>query len=221
MSIVEIAFKFCELVISGLSVLLSWPVAVCGIAIFFMIKFRKAIDAILQERNIRLKGLGGAIDIQKPLATDDKPLPDDIDKLQIKHKKAIAMLETYREHKDLSEKHAEKLRKQSKALQKQFQEAVVIAKLWEAKYLDLFLSPITKDVLQWFSRSDVKMLTDARKVTRGIFHDVWFDAGTESERNRILEALIRTKMIVEQDGYLAITGKGREYVKNQLKAPWF
>lgn len=208
MSIVEFSisnfFKFCELFVSGLSVLLSWPVAVCGVAIYFMIKFHKAIDFFLKNFKAKLPG-GAEISVQQLPDTDDKPLPDDKDKLRIAYIDEIAGLrKTRAEEKKISEIQIEELEAKYNKI---FQQAL----LYETRYLNVFLQPTTKQVLRWFAQPDFS------GQRRYAFHAIWsLSIAQESERNTILEALIFTGMIVEQDGYLTITKKGRLYVNKYM-----
>ena len=110
---------------------------------------------------------------------------------------------------DATEKLSEELKltpEQVKIVSEAFESERANAYLWEYKYLNLFLVPNTKNVLDWFYSLD-------KSISVSFFDNIWKTIiPDEKEREAILKALLNHYLIIRNDGdMLVISPKGREY----------
>ena len=110
---------------------------------------------------------------------------------------------------DATEKLSEELKltpEQVKIVSEAFESERANAYLWEYKYLNLFLVPNTKNVLDWFYSLD-------KSISVSFFDNIWKTIiPDEKEREAILKALLNHYLIIRNDGdMLVISPKGKEY----------
>lgn len=95
---------------------------------------------------------------------------------------------------------------QQEELKKVFQAERAAARLWEYRYLNLFLALSTQFVLQWFV--SVQVTTD------NACDAFWSQYIADASQRKIILQVLTSHHLIEADGpALKVTDKGKEYVR--------
>ena len=182
--------------------LLSWPVVVAGVGLYFLARFQPAIDTLLRHvGSMRLPG-GVDIQIQQPDAARSATTPAS-GSLSLSPDQQ-AELERFIE--DLSAR-AQLTEAAKQDLERQYHEALVESIGWKWRYLNLFLAPITKQVLRWFADNS------GRPVQRNQFHSLWVPAiNDSSQRETILDVLVENQLVDARGLNLSLSTEGYRYL---------
>lgn len=180
--------EIAQIILAYLKAVLSWPVVLFAAVIFLSIKFREAISAWL--RNLKIEGHGYVFSGQKEHLESEKY---DQNQPSLPQEKAKAE-ETPTTRDDGT---AGQLANQWRAN----------AYLWEYRYLNYFLVPNTKRILTW-------LYEQKNPVTVSFADAFWLPIiPAPAERLAILTALTQHYLVHNNQGFIQITPKGREYVE--------
>jgi hypothetical protein len=162
---------------------LAWPLAVFGAVVLL----RDPISDLL--RRFRGATFGGAsVDMQQPEASSNKPVETPAPPLPAPAAAAAAQLTP----------------EQQDALKQILQAQHAAARLWEYRYLNLFLAPPSQHVLTWFASLGYTTL-DA--------YDAYWAQHLDGEQRKVILQALNAHHLVEREGpVLRISEKGREYV---------
>lgn len=191
--------EIAKLVLEFLRVLLSAPVVAGAIAIAFIAVFRGDIRALMRRvATIRFPG-GEVSTSQAERSSEVAPAAGTTPKVpseeQVTLPQNIALTP-----------------EQVKQLGEIFQAERARAYLWEYRYLNYFLVPLTQRMLDWLAS-----LKD--RPTYTLYDSLLTQAvPSADERKAIIDALAAHHLIQLQGDLIEVTPKGREYI--QWRGPW-
>lgn len=161
--------------------LVTWPVA----AVVIVLILRRPIVRLI-ERVVSVRVPGVQLDTrQQPESPAPKPVPET----------PAPSLPA----------HIQLTPEQQEQLNKVFQAERAAARLWEYRYLNLFLAPITQLVLNWFMTVQL--------TTGDAFDAFWSQYITDvDQRITILKVLTGHYLVEAQGPVLRVSDKGKEYV---------
>lgn len=209
-----------KFIIDILSLLLSGPM----IALAFFLIFKKQVIGILEElatfvktRRLTVKGPGGTeISMSLPQAESETRALEEIGDgaIVLSIEEQDQLLE---EQDQLLEEIEEINRKMIKAkdekgvLESQIKDLVMEKEKeilhWRVQYLNLFLVPTTKRVLEWFT-----LIPDG--TTEQIYNNTWNTIIPKPDnRDVILRVLIQSELLIGDEGRLKITPFGEFFIK--------
>jgi len=181
--------------------LLSWPVAIIVIVVLLITRFHDAVDHFL--RNCRVSLPGGA-EIQSQQAAGDPPdqneLPAGCTILTAEQQQNINQLFTGL--KNQTELDAGDIQRLNDELNRAYDLAIH----WKFDYLNLFLVPMTKEVLFWFSQQTVSL-------SEATYNTSWQTLiPDQSQRTTILNVLVRFGSVTNVGNLISITQTGRGFL---------
>lgn len=192
--------EIAKLILEYLKVLLSTPVVAGAIAIAFIVLFRGDIRALMRRvATIRFPG-GEVSTSQVERSSEVTPTTGATPKVppseQVVLPQNIALTP-----------------EQVKQLAEIFQAERARAYLWEYRYLNYFLVPLTQRVLDWLAS-----LKDRPTYT---LYDTLFTQAVPSteERKAIIDALAAHHLIQLKGDLIEVTPKGREYIQWRRPLP--
>ena len=188
-------------VIEIVSIVVSWPVAICLIGLLFIFRFQSAIDAYL--RNIGLMKLPGGFEIQSQQSIkSDSSVKGSADNLVLTPEQQKNIEDFIG---DLESK--QKLTEEEKGLLSHHLDYVShIAIEWKFRFLDLFFVYNTKRVLHWFSANSPQ--------TKDSYFTIWQQTISNNEqRTTILNILIQYGFLLKADGLFHITDHGYSFLQ--------
>lgn len=168
-------------VLDYIKALVTWPVA--AVVIVFLL--RRALVSLI-ERVVSVRMPGVQLDTRQQAETAaTKPAP------QTPAPQLPANMQLTAE--------------QQEELRKVFQAERAAARLWEYRYLNLFLALGTQLVLQWFMSVQV--------TTEDAYDVFWSQYITDANQRKTILQVLTSHHLVEADGpALKVTDKAREYV---------
>lgn len=184
------------LVLEYLKVILSAPVVAGVVAMTFIFKFQSGLRGLINRiAHIKFPGGGELSAPQLPPEPAPKgpPLPGPVEEEQPLLPAALTD-------------------QQVSAVKELFDAERARAYLWEYRYLNLFLAPVTQEVLEWFG-------TLTTRTSLAMADALWTSRIPDPEQRRIILAVLEAHHLVQREGeLLAITPKGREYLewKNKI-----
>lgn len=169
--------------LSFLKVLLSWPPLAAAIATYFLITYRAEIGDFL--RRLRSFNLG-------PLAGQSERLVSAPETAALPQETPPPSVTAQLSPDD------------ARRLEEWFNAEKAAARIWEYRYLNLFLAPTTQLVLDWLVKLNAETTMSAYEATFGVNLP-------GHERLAILNALEFHVLIRTPGGVIQLTDKGREY----------
>jgi hypothetical protein len=192
-----------QTVLEYFKVLLSPQIVAGGLGITCLVIFREDIKALMRRiAKIRLPGGSEFSTSQIDRASEeispksDPPSAIDGPQLQLPENVSLSP-------------------EQTKALRDQFNAERAKATLWEYRFLNFFLAPLTQRVLDWLASIDVR-------PTYSLFDAMWIPLiPSAEERSAIIGALGAHHLVAVKNELMEVTPKGREYIqwRGQLPQP--
>jgi hypothetical protein len=194
--------EIAKLVLEYVRVLLSWPVVVLALGVFFLVRFKPQIAALI-DRVASIKLPGGS----------EVLLPQTIHNELVAHAKVEATLTaqlgpvTANATGDVSSPNTVGVEQRVRSERER-------AYLWEYRFLNGFLVPRTQLLLDWLA---------SRAPTAYGTYDAWMMAHVTNpgERSAMIDALRSHHLITVDDDMITVTEKGREYIQWRGPAPQF
>ena len=191
-----------EPLVELVGLLISWPIVIAFLAMIILTRFKDAIDYLL--RNIRSVSFpGGNVQTQAVGPSNTDSAGDSTDGTISLTREKQAQIREYIENlqQSVATSSAEKT-----DLQKQFSDARYSSYMWKFYFLNIFYIPITKQVLLWLSGNPSQ--------TKQNFHLMWqLHIPDPTQRETILDALIRYGMLQVQDTTLSVTEEGEYFLR--------
>lgn len=181
---------------------IAWPAAILTIVLFFFFKFRGAFDFFL--RNIRKVHFpGGSVETQNTFTNSGEAPKENREGIITPTKEQTEYLEEYikkiRDERNI-------INEEKQDLQKELANVEFYMFAWKFEYLELFYVSHTKRVLLWFANNSPQ--------TKENYYKAWqFLVPLPTERNTIIEVLVRYDML-ERDGVnIRITEQGYSFLQ--------
>ena len=183
--------------------LLSWPVAIATVGVYFITRFHSAIDVLLRHvGSMRLPG-GVDIQIQQPEVTAapaSRPPDGTITLSPLQQTELQRFIEELDQRAQLSEATKE-------GVEQRYNEALIEAVSWRWCFLDQFLVPMTKQVLRWFADNV------GRPVSRSQFHSLWSPVIKDpAQRDTVLDVLVEHRLVDSQGIDLSLSTEGYNFL---------
>lgn len=194
------ALEIIKIIPEYLRAILSWPVAVFGLGLIFILKFSNEICIFLQTNRL---SKAGPVEFQQKEEEIEEKIEDSLEQKGITlSEEQIGQLE--KEFQELSSKTTEQEEKLKES--ENFTNFLVQrAELYEFLYLNMFFVPNTKFVLNWSNSSSfTKELFDAQYEIQ---------IPSKLERESIFNALLSNGMLQKLNGNYSITEKGIRFLK--------
>lgn len=184
-----------SIVLDYLRVLLSGPVIAGAVAVFFFLKFRDGIRGLISRiASIKLPGGSELLTPQLPPETEKPVAPPPVPPDQQQPLLPATLDEP-----------------QLKAIKELFDAERARAYLWEYRYLNLFLAPITQEVLEWLGSL-------SQRVSIPMVDTLWSSRIPDVDQRRIILTVLESHHLMLRTGDLVeLTPKGREYVEWRTK----
>lgn len=196
---------------------IAWPAALLVIVVLAFWRFHTAIADLIRNLRLTWRSPSGAqVQAQRQLTDSDSgpsPTPDGTTDLmdllksvksQLSDQTPTAVSASSKPNQDEASRGWET---EKRHLQDQMLQQAGRALGWEFGYLNLFLVHNSKMVLRWF-------LTQHEPVLAQNYYDTWVPTIPDlNERLSILQALVSSGLLDQENQHLNINEKGRAYVR--------
>lgn len=185
-----------NIIIDYLKIFISTPFATGLVSIIIIMVFKEDIKGLISRiAKIKLPGGSEFETSQKEKEfepIDKKNLP------KVEDNKTIETTQKLGEELNLTPD-------QIKIIQEAFESERANAYLWEYKYLNYFLVPNTKNVLDWF-------YSQKQSISVSLFDNMWKNLIPDAKQREIIIAVLVNHYLLYQNvNMLEISPKGREY----------
>lgn len=183
------------IILEYLRVLLAGPVVAGAVAITFMRMFRGGLSGLISRTaSIKLPGGGELVAPQLPPEAEKASPPPPVVPDQQQPLLPASLDDS-----------------QLKAIKELFDAERARSYLWEYRYLNYFLVPITQEVLEWLN-------TAKQRVSVAMADTLWSSRIPDAGQRRTILAVLESHHLVQRDGDLIeISPKGREYLEWKTK----
>jgi hypothetical protein len=192
---------FFQMVLEYLRVFLSWPAVVLALGVFFLMRFKEPVKALI-DRAASIKLPGGselmfpqttlnALNARTADETEAAPLGVGVEQVQIA----------------VNDQQPDVPAPEVAALEQRLRSERERAYLWEYRFLNYYLAPGTQIVLEWLA---------SREPTNFATYDNWImnQVRNPVERFAMIEALRNHHLLrVDDTGLMSVTPKAREYME--------